>query len=281
MDGTILPHSYRPVCNKLRCSQVYSNTYVRMQIVKQFPKFVNLTVCAVSICYMGYVVTLFVNFLSSYNHGQKALAHSRSEEESLVLPTVTALLTDTCLLIIFILQHSVMASNLIKHLYWKINLFHLERGLYNASSAAVLHVLMNNWEYLQWITIWNVDVAYSNKLWLFFTALQFVGWFLVFCGCLVMDVSELVGLKQVMYKLSARPCPMSLKSREMQRFYSHMRHPSFTGFLIILWLHPLMTIDRLLLAGIFTVYMPLMWFIDEKDYQYYSIVAQKKRQEVF
>ncbi|XP_017875090.1 nurim homolog isoform X3 [Ceratina calcarata] len=99
-------------------------------------------------------------------------------------------------------------------------------------------------------------------------------------GCLMMDLSELAGLKQVYYKFSSRPCPIVMKSRGLLRYYMHMRHPSLTGFLIIFWIHPYMTLDRLLLASILTIYMGLMWTIDKEDYDYHAHLVKLKQNEL-
>ncbi|KAG7211511.1 hypothetical protein KM043_010779 [Ampulex compressa] len=87
-------------------------------------------------------------------------------------------------------------------------------------------------------------------------------------------------MKEVYYKFSARPSPIEMKSRELLRYYAHMRHPSFTGFLLILWIFPFMTIDRCLLALMITIYMALMWSIDREDYNYHSFCVRKKEREL-
>lgn len=158
-----------------------------------------------------------------------------------VLSAMYMLLVDACLLSLFMLQHSFMASDLAKNVFYKLSLEDVERSIYNVASAGVLHYLTSNWHPVPLYALWDVETSETNGLWLLFTAFHVLGWFVVYSGCIMMDISELAGLKQVYYKLSARPCPLSIKSRELQRYYAHMRHPSFTGFLMILWIHPFMT----------------------------------------
>lgn len=162
-------------------------------------------------------------------------------EDSLVLTILWKLLTDTCLLSAFMLQHSVMASNIIKNIYQKLHRPDLERSIYNACSAAALHAMITNWQPVPWVSLWNIDTTSNIKSWIFFSTCHFLGWLIIYSGCVVLDIAELAGLKQVYYKISGRPCPMTTKSKEYQRYLAHMRHPSFTGFLIILWIHPYMT----------------------------------------
>ncbi|XP_015585946.1 nurim homolog [Cephus cinctus] len=236
----------------------------------------SIAVCTSSFLYTFYILCNLMYFLSTHNENQKTLLQT-TKAENLNLSTTWALLMNACLLSSFMLQHSVMASNYAKEIYSKLDIQDLERSIYNASSAAVLHLLMRYWQSVPWVSIWDIDTAHNNTLWLVFSGFHVLGWFIVYSGCLMMDISELAGLKQVYYKISARPSPMAMKSLELQRYYAHMRHPSFSGFLIILWLHPFMTVDRFLLATIVTLYMVLMWSIDENDYNYHANVIRRKR----
>lgn len=145
------------------------------------------------------------------------------------------------LLSTFMLQHSLMATDFVKHLFCKLNMDYMERSIYNVVSALALHLLLNQWQIIPSIALWKVDTSSNNVLWCIFTAAHVLAWSIIYSGCLMMDISELTGIKQVYYKFSSRPSPMVMKSKGLSRYYSHMRHPSFTGFLIILWIHPYMT----------------------------------------
>lgn len=138
------------------------------------------------------------------------------------------------------LQHSIMASDAVKNIYHRLEVQEIERSVYNAGTAAATHFLISNWCPTPWATIWSINTYHNTKLWLIFTGVHVLGWFMIYSGCVMMDISELAGLKQVYYKFSGRQKPLSMKCMQLQRFYSHMRHPSFTGFLIILWIHPFM-----------------------------------------
>ena len=47
-------------------------------------------------------------------------------------------------------------------------------------------------------------------------------------------------LMQIYYYYLAILEPSDLKSTELKRLYSHKRHPSFFGFIAILWITPVM-----------------------------------------
>lgn len=133
-----------------------------------------------------------------------------------------------------------MKSSAVKDLFCKLRIEEMTRSIYNLSTAGLLNVLMNNWILMPHLSIWKLDTNNSNTLWLTFVSFHVVGWSIIYSGCVMMDISELAGLKQIYYKISGRPDPMIIKSKELQRYFNHMRHPSFIGFLMILWIHPLM-----------------------------------------
>ena len=147
---------------------------------------------------------------------------------------------NTSLISAFILQHSVMASDLIKNFYYKFEIEDIERSIYNASSSAILYLVMSYWQPVPWVSIWKFDTSEESYSWIVVNVSHLLAWSLVYCGCCMMDLAELFGLKQVYYKLSGRPRPLTMKSQDLQRYLMHMRHPSFLGFLVILWVYPLM-----------------------------------------
>ena len=51
-----------------------------------------------------------------------------------------------------------------------------------------------------------------------------------------------------------------------------MRHPGTSCFLVILWLHPLMTWQRFIFAIMFTIYVLLGFSVTEEDYVYTKTV---------
>ncbi|XP_046435610.1 nurim homolog [Neodiprion fabricii] len=243
-------------------------------------KAVSVAVCASSFVYTFYVVCNFTYFLSNHNENQKSMLRT-TEEESVVVATIWTLFMDTCLLCAFMVQHSVMASDFVKNIYRRLDIEEIERSVYNTAAAGAIHFLMSNWRPVSWATIWSINTFHSTSLWLIFTSIHVMAWLIIYGGCVVMDISELMGLKQVYYKISGRQKPLIMKSEQLQRLYSHMRHPSFTGFLIIFWIHPFMSVDRCLLAGLLTAYMILMWTVDQKDYEYHKSVMQMKHRKLF
>ncbi|XP_014208556.1 nurim homolog [Copidosoma floridanum] len=243
-----------------------------------FTKVLRVAVCTCSFFYTFYVLCHLTYFLSKRIDYDENVESEKGE--NLAVKALWHSLINFGLISVFILQHSVMASDSVKDLYAKFNVEDVERSIYNISASAVLHFLISTWMPVPWVFLWNFNNLQGGVLWYILSLIQVIGWCIVYIGCIMMDISELAGLKQVYYKLSGRPCPMALKSRELQRYFMHMRHPSFTGFLMILWIHPLMSIDRFMMASLLTAYMALMWTIDMGDYSYHSIIITRKEMEI-
>lgn len=241
-----------------------------------------LCISSGSFLYTFYVMCNFMIFLSSHCDNQKLaeLTESEDEEEDSVLLTIRSLMIDTCLISAFVMQHSLMASDFVKQIFCSLKIEDLERSIYNACSAGTLHLMIKFWIPVSSILLWNINTAQNSKLSFVITAFQIMGWIIVYSGCLMMDIGELVGIKQIIYKIKNYPSPMSTKSRELKRYYTHMRHPSFIGFSLILWIHPFMSLDRLLLALLLTVFMTMMWNIDQQDYHYHLESSERKKRNL-
>lgn len=153
--------------------------------------------------------------------------------------TLWSLLIDMLLITTFIFQHSFMANDFIKHTFCRLRIEYLSRSIYNVCSSASLHFLINKWQRTPAATIWKFETS-NEAVWILFSSLHVFAWSIIYSGCIMMDIAELCGLKQIWYRMSRRNSPLDTKSRELLRYMKHMRHPSFTGFLAILWIYPIM-----------------------------------------
>lgn len=70
---------------------------------------------------------------------------------------------------------------------------------------------------------------------------------------------------------------MEYKSAELIRLYRHMRHPGATMLTLILWCHPAMTVTRLVLAIMFTLYLTLAFTVTPDDLAYARLQWQRKQ----
>ncbi|XP_050297793.1 nurim homolog [Anthonomus grandis grandis] len=189
------------------------------------------------------------------------------------------MLVNMVLLSIFILQHSAMASQKYKNFVKSRVVDDISRSFYVTATAATLLLIIKNWQPTLNLIIWNFDLSYK-PLWLLYISIHTGTWMIIYVANICTDIPELVGLKQVYYSLINQPDPMKRKSLQLQRLTSHMRHPSFLGFLLIFWFFPVMTLDRMLLATILSCYMYIAWNTDGEDYTYQKYMFDRKYLEL-
>lgn len=174
------------------------------------------------------------------------------------------------LLGVFILQHSAMKRSQLKERLQNAKLGHLERSLYVGSTNICLLVLINFWSTSSSM-LWQLDFDIRIFSWV-----HCLSWGLIYCSALLLDLPELLGLRQI-----AERCQLSQvveNDPSLSRLYSHMRHPSFSAFALILVVRPTMTLDRALLATVLISYMYLAWNPDLEDLKYQK--AQWRRKKV-
>lgn len=199
------------------------------------------------------------------------------DDRSLQKATLFSLLFNSIWVILFVLQHSAMKAGLIKKVWQKLGLELAERSIYNIASSYCLLILLKNWKTTQSYQLWHINVQQSSTLWWTFVAVHILSWIVIYGGSLLMDLPELIGLKQIYYDINDLAPPMSYKSRELRHFYERLRHPSFVGLSVVLWITNSMSLDRLLLAIIWTAYMYLSWNTNKTDlvYQKYQLTRKK------
>ncbi|XP_013105162.2 nurim homolog [Stomoxys calcitrans] len=250
-----------------------------MASVKQY---LVLLLSLASFVYTIYVVTQLIQFLSAPRKTSKIytwvfhLLDNTSRLETAYGPIVF----NTLYLMLFIFQHSFMKSAVIKKVVQSLGLSTAERAIYSLTSSACLHYLIRNWVTASSIILWQVDVEANKWMWWLFTLLHAFAWMVICGGSIIMDLPELMGIKQPYYDMKSYAQPLAYKSFELRHLYTHVRHPSFVGLSVILWASNLMTLDRLLLAVMLTSYMYFAWSTDHNDMIYQKCQLQRKSDEL-
>lgn len=147
-------------------------------------------------------------------------------------------------------------------------------------SSSPAQFVIANWRSVTTYILWQADVASSEWLWWTFVGLHSLAWTVIVGGTVLMDLPELLGVKQVYYDTQHLLAPMLYKSDELKRLYGHVRHPSFVGLLVVLWAANTMSVDRLLLAAVWTMYMFVAWSTDDDDVNYHRCQWSRKRIEL-
>ncbi len=148
-----------------------------------------------------------------------------------------ALALDLCLLVVFALQHSVMARASFKARWTRIVPVAAERSAYLLATALALLPLLLLWQPMPAV-VWSVEAPALRWL---LVGVALGGWAYLLAASFAINHFELFGLQQVYQALRDRPLTQSpFRVRWMYRFD---RHPIMTGILIGLWVTPTMAVD--------------------------------------
>ncbi len=174
-----------------------------------------------------------------------------------------ALAVDVGLLLLFCVQHSVMARQGFKEVWTKFMPEPIERSTYLLASNLALMLMMWQWQTLPG-TVWNVsDGPWRYLMWVLFAT----GWLLVPVSSLMISHIDLFGLRQVW--LNWRGKEYTALPFRTPMLYSHVRHPLYVGWFLAFWMTPTMSVGHLLLASVLSVYMVVASRIEERDLVYH------------
>jgi methanethiol S-methyltransferase len=152
-----------------------------------------------------------------------------------------AAIVDVALVMLFGLQHSVMARPWFKQQVMARMPEPLQRVTYVHLANAALFLVILMWQPIT-IELWDLNETPAHEvLWLLFAA----GWLILFLGAWSFGINELLGIDQVMaWRDGARHTPR-LKTGFLYRW---LRHPMYVGVLMGIWVTPRMSFGHLLLA---------------------------------
>jgi protein-S-isoprenylcysteine O-methyltransferase Ste14 len=175
----------------------------------------------------------------------------------------SAIAVNVSLLLLFALQHNVMARPWFKNWWTRFVPRPIERSTYVAAASLILLVLYWQWRPMPQV-VWQVDHSLARGiLW----ALYFLGWATVFFSSFVIDHFELFGLKQVwLYFMGREQTTAPFSERSLYRW---VRHPLMLGFIIAFWSAPTMSQGRLLFAAVASAWILIAIQIEERDLAQY------------
>jgi len=177
------------------------------------------------------------------------------------MPREAKIIIDVALIVLFGLQHSVMARPGFKRVWTRVVPPPAERSVYVLFASAALIILFLFWQPLG-RNVWQVgpDMAWlSNILW----ALFWAGFGIVLISTFLINHFELFGLQQAWLNLrGARAADPELRQ---PLFYRWVAHPLYAGFFLGFWSTPHMTRGHLLLAVGVSIYMLIAIRYEERD----------------
>lgn len=151
------------------------------------------------------------------------VAVPRSVDHAINGPIVSAVVIDIGLLLVFALQHSVMARPGFKRWWTRIVPEPIERSTYVLVSSAASAFLFWQCRSID-VTVWHVDSAPARAA---VYALGGLGWLIALASTFMIDHFELFGLRQVLHNLLSKP--LVQKGFRVVLLYRLVRHPLMPG----------------------------------------------------
>jgi protein-S-isoprenylcysteine O-methyltransferase Ste14 len=172
------------------------------------------------------------------------------------VPAPQALVVDLTLLLLFAVQHSVMARRGVKSVLRRWVPAPLERTTYVLATDVCLALLFLLWEPFGG-RVWHAYGATAVVLWLLCGA----GWGLAVAATFAVDHLELTGLRQAGWGRPSEP----VDGLQTGGMYAVVRHPLMTGLVLAFWVTPSMGASHLLFALAATGYIAVGIGFEERD----------------
>jgi methanethiol S-methyltransferase len=170
-----------------------------------------------------------------------------------------ALLIDGSLLLLFGLQHTVMARPAFKARMTKLIPPNSERSTFVLATSLCLALLIVGWTPPQGVLWHTNDPVATALLW----SVCAGGWALLFVSTFLIDHFELFGLKQSWLRVRrVKPVETAFRTPALYRV---VRHPMMLGFLLGFWATPHMTVSHFVLASGMTLYILVGIAFEERD----------------
>ncbi|MGB5546077.1 MAG: hypothetical protein WBM74_05855 [Polyangiales bacterium] len=206
------------------------------------------------ICYLAFHVSfvwlvLFLNdvpIVSTINSGTAR-------------PWAVAIAINLGLVLLFGLQHSVMARWSFKQAWTKIIPEPAERPTFVLATVACLIAAYVFWSPMT-TEIWRFDRPFAVYTIL---GIQAAGWLILVGATFALNHFHLFGLTQAWSAFRSRAVPeLEFRTPWMYRV---VRHPIQLGILLGIWAAPVMTVGHCVFASAMTTYMFVGLFFEERD----------------
>jgi protein-S-isoprenylcysteine O-methyltransferase Ste14 len=169
-----------------------------------------------------------------------------------------AVAVDLLLLLLFAVQHTVMARPWFKRRWTRIVPGPAERASFVLAASLVLALLFWLWRPVRPI-VWSLSGPGADALWAVYAA----GWAIALSSTFLVSHFDLFGLRQAW--LHARHRKYSPPPFIERGVYGRIRHPLMAGFVVIFWSAPVMTAGHLLFAVAATGYILVGIAFEEHD----------------
>lgn len=207
-----------------------------------------------AICYLLFLAVFLVLMAFVGNFG---LPRTIDAGDTIAAPW--AAVVNLGLIVLFGLQHSVMARPAFKRWWTRFVPQAIERSTYVLASVVVTTLVMLLWQPIPYV-VWDAPAGLVRyALW----GLFFFGWLMVPAVTLLLNHFDLFGLRQVwLHHRGEQNTSLAFRTPGL---YAWVRHPLYIGWMIAFWATPTMTVGHLLFAIGMTTYMLIAVQFEERD----------------
>lgn len=211
---------------------------------------------------LGYGATAYAIFFATFLYTVGFVGNilvPKSIDAAPVVPLWRSVLVNAGLLLIFALQHSVMARPFFKRWITRFIPESAERSTYTLAASLALALLFWQWQPMGGV-IWHVENSVGRML--LYAGCAF-GWLLVLATTFLINHFDLFGLRQVW--LHFRNCSYTHLRFGTPGPYKLVRHPLYLGFIFAIWCTPDMTLAHLFFAILTAAYILVGISLEEQD----------------
>jgi methanethiol S-methyltransferase len=164
------------------------------------------------------------------------------------------ILADIGIMCLYGLQHSLLTTKIAVRLYNKVLPAYTWNLVYSLVSLGTLVIGFKFWRSSGDVLFYLIPGSLRYHLMVLGLALSLFLFF--YCFKYTSSFSQWIGIKQVVYAVVGRQMPEYYKVRK-EGVKKYIRFPHHTCLIFFFWLHPVMTLDTLLMATGATIYLYL------------------------
>ena len=210
---------------------------------------------------LAYAAAVYLFFLAVLGYAAGFFAGfgvSKGIDQGTRAAVPAAVAIDLLLLLLFAVQHTVMARPWFKRRWTRIVPEPAERASFVLAASLVLALLFWLWRPVSG-TVWNLSGPAADALWAAYAA----GWAIAVSSTFLISHFDLFGLRQAwLHARRVRYNPPAFTERGL---YQRIRHPLMAGFMVVFWSAPVMTAGHLLFAATATGYILAGIAFEEHD----------------
>ncbi len=163
------------------------------------------------------------------------------------------------LILLFGVQHSVMARPAFKKIWTSVVPAAMERSTYVLISGIIMTIICLNWQAIDGM-VWDIENSTARII---LNTLHISGWVIAVFATFLINHFELFGLQQVWFNMKDKPEPAPNYSEIF--LYKIVRHPLQMGFLMGFWFTPTMSLTLFYLSAMMTIYIFIGLHYEEQD----------------